>query len=387
MTTSRTYGIDDINYLVKAGAESHVFFNHVGYLQEPSNAAYLSASMDINFEVLDRRSRIVIGGKQIAEDDTTVRSGFYWNEFYWLTEFDGFDVTLGKAKQYWGIMETRNLVDVINTTDYLQGYNSTEKLAQNMFKVGIPSGSSQLDLYLLEGGEPRQFYEQATRFEPLEVADTPRYSAQTSHSDMDLAARYWYYDDNLEIAFTLFKGTTRTPLIIEEESRNVPYYYEIFQQGLELLFVDDRTLYKLEAVSVKGDGDDDDFVGASLGVEYAISRFFRKSDLTLVGEYHLDDKDERSAMVSFDDYVMLGGLMSFNDVYLSTFRVGVTFLRDDLDHYFYTLEGDIGLHEKVRLKVSGTFAGSETIPAYIENEDNPKAQPLEFIYLALEYAF
>lgn len=384
---SRAQGMDDINYLVKAGVESHVFFNHVENLQEPSNAAYVSANTDINFEMFERRSRIVVGGKQIAEDETTVRSGFYWNEFYWLSELDGFDITLGKAKQYWGIMETRNLVDVINTTDYLQGYNSSEKLAQNMLKIGIPSTSSQIDLYLLEGGEPRQFYEEPTRFEPLQVVDDPRYSEHTSNSDIDLAARYWYYDDNLEVAFTLFKGTTRTPLIIEEGGKNFPYYYEIFQQGLELLFVDDRTLYKLEAVSIKGDGNDDDFVGASVGVEYAISRFYKKSDLTLVGEYHVDDKDPQSAMVSFDDYVMLGGLMSFNDVYLSTFSAGVTFLRDDLDHYFYTLEGDIGLHEKVRLKVSGTFAGGETIPAYIENEDNPPAKPLEFISLSLEYAF
>lgn len=379
--------IDDINYLIRAGVERHAFFNQVDGLEEPSDAINIAANLDVNFRILDYRSRFVIGGKRIVEKDRTVRSGFYWNELYWLTEFADFSLTVGKAKQHWGIMETRNLVDVINTTDYLHGYNSMEKLAQNMVKIGVPFNIGQVDVYLLEGGESREFFESATRFEPIRVVNDPRYSDHTSANDIDVAARYWYYNDNLEIAYTFFKGTGRTPLIIDVNGENVPYYYEVLQHGLEVLVVDDRLLYKLEAVAAIGDGQENDFIGASFGLEYAMSRFAGRTDLALVGEYHIDHKESNSAAVSFDDYVMIGGLVTFNDLYLSSFRLGATFQRDDIDNYFYSMEGDFGLDEKIRLKASGTYAGSKTIPSYLPDGRNSYIKPLKYISLVLEYAF
>jgi hypothetical protein len=364
-------------------SDSTLFFNNVAGLVEPSNALSYRARADLEFNAFNATNRLILDAKHVVEDTTTVRSGTYINEAYWYGEFNSFDITLGAVKENWGILESRDLVNNISSIDTLAGYNTTDRLPQNMLKFGIPFATSRLDLYLLGDIETRQFQTLPTRFEPFTVVDRPIFSDKAESRAVDFAARYGFYTNALELNLSYFEGINRTPQIVTVNGERRPFYNHIRQTGIEAQLIDDQLIYRFEAVDIKGDGFEDGFVGATIGAEYTYYRLFGRSDWVFTCEYHWDDGEQNAPYLSLDNYLSLGAFISFNYTLLSTLRVSASTLLDDPSQHYLSLEADVGLTDNLRMG-PGLFYASEDTASF---SGFPGGKPLRLLEWSLEYTF
>ena len=127
-----------------------------------------------------------------------------------------------------------------------------------------------------------------------------------------------------------------------------------------MFLIDSQLFYRLESVFTEGDGASDDFNGTTLRAEYTLNRAIEKIDLIFTGEYHFNEKQINSSIVSLNNYLSVGTLVSANDKYLSTYRISGSALLDDPSQYFLSLEAEIGLSDYLRMGVIYFYAGQET---------------------------
>ena len=57
----------------------------------------------------------------------------------------------------WGVTETNHRVDIINQTDFTEGFDGEEKLGQPMIKISFERPWGLLDVYALLGFRERNF--------------------------------------------------------------------------------------------------------------------------------------------------------------------------------------------------------------------------------------
>ena len=64
-------------------------------------------------------------------------------ELAWIRVGDGWEFRAGVRKVFWGVTESRHLVDVINQVDFTEGLDGEEKLGQPMLNLSLFVRSSQ----------------------------------------------------------------------------------------------------------------------------------------------------------------------------------------------------------------------------------------------------
>jgi hypothetical protein len=79
----------------------------------------------------DSQQRISIVGFGRADSADDERSHVDLREAYWGIEGSGWDLTAGVSKIFWGVTESRHLVDVINQTDLVESVDEESKLGQS----------------------------------------------------------------------------------------------------------------------------------------------------------------------------------------------------------------------------------------------------------------
>ncbi|MBG6886122.1 hypothetical protein [Pseudomonas aeruginosa] len=304
------------------------------------------------------RMRVVANPRYLSSSDRDPRPSFYWDELYLLLEQEGREAKLGRIKEHWGVMETRQLVDVINTYDNLDGLQPEEKLSQKALKLGSLMGPGHLSLYLLDGFEPTQFYAEPSRFAPYRVRPTTDYIHGGNPDSLDIAARYFMSLSDLDIGLSYFKGTNRTPAFRQEGESLVAQYTEVSQWGLDAIWVDGQWLYKLEALDQRVSDSDYNSRKLSVGVEYGINRVLGEADLSLIGEYHRDRDNELAPVSIFDRKFLLGGRLQFNDRYLSSVFLGFTAQASDTKNNMINASLDLGLSDALRAGLSAVYIDS-----------------------------
>ncbi|CRI58558.1 hypothetical protein [Pseudomonas sp. CCOS 191] len=304
------------------------------------------------------RVRVVANPRYLSSNDRDPRPSFYWDELYLLLEQDGREAKLGRIKEHWGVMETRQLVDVINTYDNLDGLQPEDKLSQKALKLGSLLGPGHLSLYLLDGFEPAQFYAEPSRFAPYRVLPTAEYLHGGNPHSLDFAARYFMSYSDLDIGLSYFKGTNRTPAFRQQGESLVAQYTEVSQWGLDAIWVDGQWLYKLEALDQRVSDSEYNSMKLSVGVEYAITRVWGESDLSLIGEYHRDQDQDLAPISIFDRKFLLGARLQVNDRYLSSVFLGFTAQASDTKNNMINATLDLGLSDALRAGLSAVYIDS-----------------------------
>ena len=69
-----------------------------------------------------------------VQDDE--RSHFDIRELNYSQRFSDFDLLIGNAQIFWGVAESRNVVDVINQFDEVENSDETDKLGQPLIRFG-----------------------------------------------------------------------------------------------------------------------------------------------------------------------------------------------------------------------------------------------------------
>ena len=328
--------------------DNRYFFN-VGLQEQEKNHSSFSFSPEI---FKDDSNRIFHFKAKLRKDSED--SGRNLNdiqELYLINIFEDKEIKFGVSKEFWGVTETSHRVDIINQTDFTEGFDGEEKLGQPMIKISLERSWGLLDVYALLGFRERNFSGIEGRLRlPLSINEkNSLYSSSSKNKRVDFAFRWSNYFDDLDIAISHFSGTSREPRFLpspNEINALVPLYEVIDQTGLEIQYLLDSLAIKGEVISRSGHGAR--FTAATYGFEYTQVGFLQtRMDLGWVVEFNHDDRLESSPFV-------LGTRFSFNDIYDSQILSGFI-INDKSKELGFLLEASRRVGECCLLSLEGVY--------------------------------
>ena len=335
------------------------------------------------------------------------RSRFVLRELLLSANFSNWEINAGVATVFWGVTESRQLVDLINQTDSVEATDDEDKLGQLMLNVKWFSDYGEFEAYLLPRFEERTFRGPNGRpFIGIPIdSDITTFESGQGDENLDLAFRWTYSVDAWDIGLHYFDGTLRDPLLLVAQTDTgpvlAPRYVLVQQAGWDAQGLYGDLAVKTELI-VQG-GDEVDFhVETVSGIEYtwvgALSVMQEKEmlpdawctpdtrnpfkklicndriDVGLVVEYLWDERGDSSNQ-PFQNDLLAGVRFSFNDTATSDALLGII---QDLDGgaTSLSLEASTRLFESFRLSVETTqffnTGGDINLRAF-ENESYLKA--------------
>jgi hypothetical protein len=295
-------------------------------------------------------------------------------EAYWAYEGEDWEVLAGFNKVFWGVTESRHLVDVINQTDLVEDPDQEQKLGQPMVNLMLRREWGQLDVFVMPWFRERTFPGTKSRLRPPLPVDTGRavYESSAKQQHTDFALRYSHYFGDVDIGAYYFRGTSREPTLVRdvESASLVPFYSQMDQIGADIQYTRDAWLWKLEAIA--RNGVDETFFASVAGFEYTFYGIRESAaDVGLLMEYLYDGRGASEPATPFDDDLFIGTRLSLNDMQDSNFLIGVILDRDTSD-YFFNLEAERRFGENITAELRlRLFRGDEaTDPLHAFDRDD-----------------
>lgn len=253
------------------------------------------------------------------------RSHFDMREFNWLHKSDDWDVRFGLGKVFWGVAESRHLVDIINQTDLVENIDGESKLGQPMLNLNLSESWGNLSLFVLPGFRERTFIGRNDRFRYLLPVDSshPVYESSLKYWHPDLAGRWGKTLGAWDLGLSYFWGTGREPRLIVDTGNLtlLPQYDIVNQTGLDVQATLGNWLLKLEAITRGGQGKR--FGALVVGFEYTFYQAFdTDADIGVLAEYIYDGRDPNAPPIPFKDDFFLGVRFNMNDAQSSELIIG-----------------------------------------------------------------
>ena len=291
---------------------------------------------------------------------------------------DTWEARAGVGKVFWGVTETRHLVDIVNQTDLVEDPDTEAKLGQPMVHVTwLPEwDDGRFEFFALPGVRLRTLPGEAGRLRPgPPIRHRPTYESSAGDDRLDAAMRYGVVLGDVDIALSGFRGTSREPEfrpVMRADGMSValrPHYPVISQVGMEIQWTREATLWKLEAISRAGLGDP--FQAATAGLEHTLYGVADTgADLGLLVEFHYDGRDAELAEL-FDRDLFGGFRVAANDTQSTEVLAGVSV---DLRHgsLFYNVEASrrIGDRHSLGLRARLFSADGDDAPARAVRRDD-----------------
>jgi len=182
-----------------------------------------------------------------------------------------------------------------------------------------------IDLFVLPYFRERTFAGKDGRLRSqLSVnTDNARYESGVQQRHIDVAIRWSQSLGDWDVALSHFYGTNREPLLRPNQSFTAlnPFYELMHQTGLEVQYTAESWLWKLE--TIRRETISDTFIAAIGGFEYTFYNVVdRGLDVGLISEYLFDDRHDE-LVTPFENDVMLGTRITWNDVQSTTLLLGV----------------------------------------------------------------
>ena len=260
------------------------------------------------------------------------------------------EARLGVDRVFWGVAELYNPVDIVNQADLVEHPDGKTKMGQPMAHLTFSGDWGTAEIFALPWHRERTYPGRHGRLRSGLVVDPDlvEYESGAEERHLDVAARYSHSFGLLDIGLSVFDGTSREPSLRPASPRLVldptgapavdprtgtpiliptalaPYYPQIRQLGLDAQLTTDAALFKLEAIHRAGAlnlptrtrpfGEEEDHVAFVVGGEFTIHSVFESgADLSLLGEWHRDDRGRRSTH-QFQNDVFLAARLGLNDV-------------------------------------------------------------------------
>ncbi len=279
-------------------------------------------------EGLDRIT--VVGfGRLDAFDDRRTHGDL--REANWLHVGNDWDVVVGVGKVFWGVAESRHLVDIVNQTDLVEDIDMETKLGQPMVNLNLETDLGLISLFYLPVFRERTFADGDARLRgvlPVDLED-PEYDSDLRRLHPDFAARWSRFIGDFDIGVSVFYGTSRAPRFLLDRGNPrdpelLPAYDIINQQSLDAQYTTGPWLWKLEALT-RGGHDDRLYAGVG-GLEYTLFGIGGTDvDLGLLAEGLIDTRDDnadKAPPVVGDNDVFLGTRLTLNDPDATTLLAG-----------------------------------------------------------------
>ncbi len=390
-----TYAENESLYTDISGTVS---FEHRGYLDDPayngqrSSLTSVTANVTFYFEDENYRSFTLTPNLRYDAVDSA-RNLADLKEAYFLTFGDigqsEWELRLGFDQVFWGVVESRNIVDIVNQTDVADHPDEKSKLGQLMAHLTVTGDMGTLELFAMPFHRLRTYPGTNGRFRSLLPVDNDRATYESKHEEknVDWAAQYSNSIGLLDFGISTFYGTSREPkLTPSDDGVLIPHYETIRQYGLYGQVTTGPFLFKLEAIDRRGAsnlfGQKENYKAYILGAEYGFySIFDSQVDMTLFVERTYDTRKSR-ATNAFEDDIFLTSLFTFNDVNSSEFVVG-TLISRDRESQTLALEFSRRLTDEWALEIDSLFVlnakETDLVLNPVENDS--------FIALKLNYSF
>lgn len=256
---------------------------------------------------------------------------------------------VGVDEVFWGVTESRHLVDIINQKDYLERIDGDAKLGQPMLNWNWHGSRNNFEAFALPYFREQQFPDAGGRFRtPLPVTGAA-FENGASRSEMSAALRWQYLGEGSDIALSYFDGVSREPqyaLALRGGQLMIrPTYVQLSQWGLEAQKSIGNLLLKAEAIY--RDEDQSSWAGVG-GFEYTLDDIFH-GDLGLLMEY-LRDTRKWVPADTFEDDIFVG--MRYASNTLSSTSILAGFYQDRMHGgRVFKLEAETRLGEKLKLSL------------------------------------
>lgn len=268
------------------------------------------------------------------EYDDDRRRHFDVRELNWLHIGPTWDVLFGVGKVFWGVAESRHLVDIINQTDLVEDPDAEDKLGQPMLRLALIQDWGTITLFALPFFRERTFPGRKGRLRSELTVDTGRASYESSLEEWhpDFAVRWTHAVGDWDIGVAHFSGTSREPRLLpslDDAGRPelIPRYELIHQTSLDVQLTTGSLLGKLEVITQDGHGAR--FVALVAGFEYTFFGMFGTAiDLGVLAEYLYDGRGDNAPPTPFEDDVFFGMRLAFNDPQDTAVLAGAVIDRD-----------------------------------------------------------
>ena len=301
----------------------------------------------------DQRITFIPFGRVDAHDNE--RTHYDIRELNWLYDAGDWDLRIGLGKVFWGVAESRHLVDIINQSDLVEAADEEDKLGQPMVNADFITDIGTFSGFVLPYFRERTFAGIKGRPSfPIRVdEDRAVYEDSDEERHVDFAVRWQERLSVFDIGLAHFHGTGREPRLVPTLVPGgpvlVPHYDIIDQSSIDAQATIEAWLLKLEAIVRSGQGDT--FFATVTGIEYTLYQIFDSGkDLGLIAEYHYDGRDSYAPFTIFDNDLMVGARLAFNDEDDTSVLAGAIF---DLDTQttLMTLEAATRLSEGLKLEL------------------------------------
>ena len=252
---------------------------------------------------------------------------------------DEWELRLGVDRVFWGVVESRPLVDIVNQTDLVEHPNEKTKMGQPMVHVTWSGDWGALELFGLTWHRARTYPGRHGRQRSALVVDQDLTSYESSAEEwhLDLAGRYSGSFGPLDVGLSMFDGTSRDPTLLPVLSGSelvlAPLYEQIRQFGLDMQLTTGPWLLKLEAIHRTGAQnrrllenfvyEEEDYAAFVAGGEYTFYGVWdSEADLSLLAEWARDSRG-RWATNAFDNDLFLATRLGLNDEQSTEFVLSV----------------------------------------------------------------
>ena len=305
---------------------------------------------------------------------------------------DEWELRLGVDRVFWGVTESRHLVNIVNQIDLVEHPYKEPKLGQPMAHLTWSGDWGTAEVFGLTYHRGRTFPGRFGRLRfPFRVDhDRVSYESGAKQWHLDIAGRYSRSFGPLDLGMSVFDGTSRDPYLMldlerAEEPALVPYYEQIRQFGLDAQLTAGSWLFKLEAIRRTGArnliGMEQDYAASSFGGEYTFYAVSGSAvDLTLLSEWNYDARRQYATNIFQNDF-FLAARIAFNDVQSTELLTSI--LRDaDSAGQVLTLELNRRISDQwsLRLEAIALRGIQEADLTYVTRRDS-------FVELNLIYSF
>lgn len=310
---------------------------------------------------------------------------------------DDWEFNVGIGKVFWGVTESRHLVDVINQTDNIESLDDEQRLGQPMAQFKLIRDWGTLDFFVLPYFRELDFGDNDLRPNlGLKVSDA-NYQDSAKQRHIDIAARWSHTFDDLDFAMSYFNGTQRTPLLnpVLENQQLVlqPTYVQTQQLGLEAQYIYQDWLLKFEGLhrasyelaNTAGPAAQNKYQkkrsnAVVAGFEYTFYGVQESAhDIGLIGEYLFDGWQE---LTPFQKDWLTGVRWVWNDVQGTELLLGHIFDVDD-GTQIWQLEGSRRLDEVWKGSIMARWAtdvdAENDFSALLKNQDQISAK-IEYFF-------
>jgi len=281
-------------------------------------------------------------------------------EGFWRREGEEWNLLVGVNRVFWGVTESRHLVDVVNQVDGVEDIDEEERLGQPMILLSTQQDWGNVGLFALVGFRERTFAGSRGRPRfalPVDTAN-PEHRSGSRARPVDYAVRYSHVLGNWDVGAHAFHGTGREPAfkVSTDGTRLVPVYGTISQLGADLQYTHEAWLWKAEGIVREGQGRT--FGAVVAGFEYTHYQVRRSAvDVGVLVEYLYDGRDRDPAIAPptpFQKDLFLGTRIGLNDAQDSSILAGATIDLDDRSTA-WVFEAQTRLGDRWTLSAKGRF--------------------------------